>query len=197
MTPSIVDQFFWLIEKGLSAEQVFQYLSNQGHDITALQYNVAIAYLTGRGVNQSVQDAFRWCKAAADQGLPDAICLLGRMYLDGIGVPQSAIEAHNLFGKAAVAGHPESCYNLAVIHYQEGNHKEAHRLFTIAARANYHDAFFNLAIMYENGEGVERSIEKAIYWYHKAWENGDRESRRALDRLGYPPDLPWLRRKDE
>jgi len=34
-------------------------------------------------------------------------------------------------------------------------------------------AQFNLALLYENGEGIEQNLEKALYWYQKAAENGD------------------------
>ncbi|MCX8627215.1 tetratricopeptide repeat protein, partial [Gilliamella sp. B3976] len=34
------------------------------------------------------------------------------------------------------------------------------------------DAQYNLALMYDEGEGVKESKEKAIYWYTKAAEQG-------------------------
>ncbi len=34
-------------------------------------------------------------------------------------------------------------------------------------------AQYNLAILYEDGEGTEKNLEKAFYWYQKAAENGD------------------------
>src|SRR6266498_2609460 len=37
-------------------------------------------------------------------------------------------------------------------------------------------AQFNLAILYENGEGVEKNLEKAFEWYQKAADNGDIEA---------------------
>src|SRR5688572_27581080 len=32
---------------------------------------------------------------------------------------------------------------------------------------------FNLALSYRNGEGTEKNLEKAFYWYQKAAENGN------------------------
>ena len=34
------------------------------------------------------------------------------------------------------------------------------------------DAQYNLALLYTNGEGTEKNLEKAFYWYQKAAENG-------------------------
>ena len=34
--------------------------------------------------------------------------------------------------------------------------------------------------MYENGEGVERDIDQAIYWYKKSAEHGDKNALKEL-----------------
>ncbi|CAB4419710.1 unnamed protein product [Rhizophagus irregularis] len=38
----------------------------------------------------------------------------------------------------------------------------------------------NLAICYYNGEGVEKNLEKAFYWYQKAAENGNKNAMLSL-----------------
>ena len=44
-------------------------------------------------------------------------------------------------------------------------------------------ALYFLGYMYENGRGVERSKDKAIYYYRKAIKNGHPKAQRNLNRL--------------
>jgi tetratricopeptide (TPR) repeat protein len=124
------------------------------------------------------------------EGSLDALALIGRLHLEGVGCTRSEPEGIRYLLQAANAGHAEAFYTLGVFYYQRGDFLTAFRHFKNAAEADHADAFFNLAIMYENGEGVGRSLEEAAQWYRRAWELGDQDARRALDRLGSPPDLP-------
>ncbi|CAB5191150.1 unnamed protein product [Rhizophagus irregularis] len=45
----------------------------------------------------------------------------------------------------------------------------------------------NLAFMYENGEGIVKNIDQAIYWYKKSAEQGDQDARNKLEEL-FPND---------
>lgn len=53
---------------------------------------------------------------------------------------------------------------------------EAAALLTRAAEAGEMKSQHFLALMYENGNGVERDLERAAYWYEKTAEQGDREA---------------------
>ena len=44
----------------------FSVAADEGLDLA--QYNLAILYFTGQGVDKDVSEAFQWTKAAADQG---------------------------------------------------------------------------------------------------------------------------------
>src|ERR1043165_4780915 len=46
-------------------------------------------------------------------------------------------------------------------------------------------AQFNLANSYYNGEGTEKNLEKAVYWYQKAAENGNNNAMNSLARCYY------------
>jgi len=45
-----------------------------------------------------------------------------------------------------------------------------------AAEDGHIDVQHNLATLYYNGEGTEKNLEKAFYWYQKAAENGSIEA---------------------
>ena len=44
-------------------------------------------------------------------------------------------------------------------------------------------AQYNLAFMYENGEGIIKDIDKAIYWYEKSAKQGDQDAQAKLEKL--------------
>jgi TonB family protein len=56
--------------------------------------------------------------------------------------------------------------------YVQGNYELAFRSWTKAAEAGDRLAQFNLGTLYSRGEGVTKSIDKAVYWYRKAAEQG-------------------------
>lgn len=42
-----------------------------------------------------------------------------------------------------------------------------------AAEKGYAEGQFNLGLCYDNGTGVEKDPQQAVYWYQKAAEQGD------------------------
>ena len=61
-------------------------------DITA-QFNLAMMYSNGKGVNKNHPEAFKWCKKAAEQGYVDAQALLALIYRFGSGVEMNNTES--------------------------------------------------------------------------------------------------------
>jgi TPR repeat protein len=41
----------------------------------------------------------------------------------------------------------------------------------------------NLGLMYKKGEGIDKNIDKAIYWYSKSVEKGNRRPQKILETL--------------
>ena len=111
---------------------------------------------------------------------------LGKMYLNGWGVPQDVIKALELNIIAANQGDPAGQNNLAYMYYYgkgvEKDLDKAVEWYKKAAEQDYASAQTNLAIMYKNGEGVKKDLSKAVELYKKAAEQGDA---RAQTNLGY------------
>jgi TPR repeat protein len=69
------------------------------------QYNVGFLYEYGEyGIPQSIAEAFKWYRRAADQGLHDAETRLGWIYEMGLGVPKDFAVALRWYRKAADEG---------------------------------------------------------------------------------------------
>jgi hypothetical protein len=56
--------------------------------------------------------------------------------------------------------------------WDEGKYRQAFNLFRRSAENRDPDAQVNLAHFYSEGLGVRRSIEKALYWYRRAYRAG-------------------------
>jgi TPR repeat protein len=97
----------------------FTIAAEQGLDLA--QYNLAILYFTGRGVEKNVGLAFKWTEAAALQGHVAAQFNLGSLYYAGNGTTIDRDKAVEMFGKAAKAGHANAAFLLANM-FSEGDH---------------------------------------------------------------------------
>jgi hypothetical protein len=63
-------------------------------------------FFDGQGVAQSYDEALKWWRLAAAQGILGALCNLGTCYENGCGAPQDDREALRCFKRAAAAGQP-------------------------------------------------------------------------------------------
>lgn len=101
-----------------TALKEFTAAAENGLDLA--QYNLAILYFTGQGVERDLGKAFHWTEAAALQGHVNAQFNLGSLYMEGDGVARDVSKAVEWFGRAARAGHPDAAYFLADI-YNRGD----------------------------------------------------------------------------
>ncbi|MDY0075230.1 MAG: tetratricopeptide repeat protein, partial [Acholeplasmataceae bacterium] len=68
------------------------------------QYNLAVMYQKGDGIDQDMQKAFFWYEKAAEANLAIAQYNLGMLYFEGVVVPKDEIKAKELWQKAADQG---------------------------------------------------------------------------------------------
>ena len=136
---------------------------------------------------REINEAFRLCRSAADQGHAGAQCSLGVNYEQGRGVQQNVAEAARWYHKAAEQGDADAQFILGVS-YEQGrgvqqNDAEAARWYRKAAEQGHADAQFNLGVSYEQGRGVQQNDAEAARWYHKAAELGDAEAKQRIKLL--------------
>lgn len=97
-----------------TALQEFREAADAGLDLA--QYNLAVMYFTGRGVQQDYEEAFNWTLAAAEQGHTNAQFNLGALYYTGMGTEVDFEKSLQWYTRAAEAQHGEAQYNLATMY---------------------------------------------------------------------------------
>jgi len=105
----------------------------------------------------------------AEQGDADAQNNLGRLYVNGQGVPQDYAEYVKWCRLAAEQGLATAQSNLGVS-YDKGlgvpqDYAEAIKWYRLAAEQGHADAQSNLGVMYATGEGVAIDFVKAHFWF--------------------------------
>src|SRR3989337_543335 len=97
---------------------------------------------------------------------------LGVLYEDGNDVKRNCNKAFELFKQSSEGGFISGimmlgyCYNNGI--GTKINKQKAFEFYQNAAILGDDDvAQNNLAVMYEEGDGITKDIDKAIYWYEK------------------------------
>lgn len=127
--------------------------------------------------NGNYELAYSQLNPLAESGVALAQNTVGRMYLQGQGVPKNPDKALILFRKAAKQGLPNAKNNLGIM-YAGGkavrqDYKQAVIWFREAADQGFALAMNNLADMYENGLGVKPDHAEAESWRKKSQDIGN------------------------
>lgn len=136
-----------------TALREFTLAAENGLDLA--QYNLAILYFTGQGVDQDLSKAFYWTEAAAQQGHVNAQFNLGSLYMSGQGIQQNADEGVVWFARAAKAGHADAAFALASL-YEAGD--------SVARDGVSAHAWANQAVYNEHSEAEDllKQIEERL-----------------------------------
>ena len=141
------------------------------------QHRLGKTYRAGTNITKSLDSAIHWFKKAADQGHPDSLNSLGWHYQYVEGLPQNHEKAFALFKKAYSAGYEPASLNIALC-YERGqgvdkDESKARSMIEMAAESGDANAQNLLGKYWSSGKGgLDRSYEKAFYWYKKAAEGG-------------------------
>ena len=113
-------------------------------------------------------------KKLAKEGSAEHQFHLGLEYERGKRVDKDKKKAKFWYTKAAKQGYAKAQLNLSNIYEKVDNFRKSVEWLEKACEQDDHkEGCFNVAIRYHQGEGVEKNIEKAIYWYNKAIELGE------------------------
>ena len=137
-----------------------------------VQYNLAV----GLANTGKLEEAEKWYLKAAEQGYGNAQKNLGVIYYNN----KNYEKAKNWYLKSAEQGDSDSQNNLGVLYEELGDYKEAEKWLLESSKKNNVYSYKNL------GELYEKFIDnkgKALYWYKKAAEAGDIESKKKLKEL--------------
>ena len=134
------------------------------------QYMVGVLYMNGEGVQKNEVEGARWLKKSAEAGNTDAMNAYARC-------SESIIDAKHWYEKSSGAGNIVARHNLGLLLLCGGtgvpaDPVEAARLFRIGADQGHDNAQCDLGNCFLNGQGVQKNIEQALYWYGKAISQG-------------------------
>ncbi len=120
--------------------------------------------------------ALELAQKAAETGDPQAHTLIARLYVEGLGVPQSAETAAKWYAKAAELGDIEGAFGLGVLYAKgDGVKKDAGKaaeLFEKAASKGHASAAYNLALLFLRGQGKVENPRRGFMLMQYAAEKG-------------------------
>lgn len=161
-----------------SAYTLFVLAAEKGY--AEAQNGLGLCYLNGHGIKENIANAWKWIKKAAEQEHVDAQYNYGILwsYEASYG---GLDEAAKWWSKAAEQGHTKAQFELG--HYylkiewspikalewllkaaEQGDKEAQHELIS---------CYYKLGSCYEEGNGVEKDLDKAVEWYTKAAEQGN------------------------
>ncbi len=131
------------------------------------QLQIAIRYLNGKGIDQSREEALRYFKLAADQGLVEAQLAVGCM-------EKNENESFKYLKMAADQGNAEGQFATGT-RYELGkgtevNPEEALRYFSMAANKGHGLSLLHLGMLYSKGLGIKQDDKIAFEYFVQAAE---------------------------
>ena len=168
------------------------------------QYELAVRYFYGKGVEQDYNKAIFWLQKAAEQGLADAQNDIAHCYEEGNIVSQNYYIAFDWYKKAALNGHLEAMNQLGFFYrFGQGctkDYDQAISWWEEAADRGNANAIYNLGVAYAEGEIVKRNLSKATELFLQAEELGCELASSALanmDDENYDEDYDYNEDSDD
>eukprot|EP00012_Vannella_robusta_P003205 CAMPEP_0206189936 /NCGR_PEP_ID=MMETSP0166-20121206/4451_1 /ASSEMBLY_ACC=CAM_ASM_000260 /TAXON_ID=95228 /ORGANISM="Vannella robusta, Strain DIVA3 518/3/11/1/6" /LENGTH=765 /DNA_ID=CAMNT_0053605919 /DNA_START=579 /DNA_END=2872 /DNA_ORIENTATION=+ len=149
------------------AAEYFQQAADR--NVIESQEKLGMMYLHGNGVEQDVQKGTDLLHGAAEAGNLFSQVQLGLCYSDGKLVPVDLDLAIAYFKKAAEID-PSVNHVIGTLYRKNGNQQLAIEHFKKGGDAGHDYSQIELAYMHYCGNGVEKNLDTAAFWYQKAAE---------------------------
>jgi TPR repeat protein len=138
----------------------------------AAQIWLEISYASDANVSQYDPRILKYFKKMASEKLPRASMFMGRILINGWGVPKDNKAAIGLYKIAADRGFSGAQNDLGVF-YSKGigvpqDYAAAIKWYELAAEQDNALSQVSLGFMYESGQGVQQDFVEAVKWYRKA-----------------------------
>lgn len=143
--------------------------SNKNYGESLLQ--LAVMHLRGELVERSYKKVYDLANKAIILEHKDAYAFIGTLYEFGLGVNQSYDLALDNYNKSKNMSSGLAYSNLAALYSNGGfkvDYDRAYQLSIKAYELGDKTAAFNIANMYHHGNGVQKDLEKFIYWIRKS-----------------------------
>ena len=154
--------------------QAFECLKNLAEKGLALaQFNLAVMYIRGEGVEKSTTEAGKWLKRAADQGYPGAQDVLLKLQMLDV------INANKLLDNLQKEG--PSYFDHAEESYKKGDYANALKLYQEAEFRGIVQATYKLGLLYYNGQGTNKDMAKGMELMRNAAKLGSDDAKKFLE----------------
>lgn len=159
------------------AAQLYRSAAKQGYAPAQLELGKCYAHRTwGTGFDRD--EAFAWCRKAAEQNLVEAQIYLGNLltgcvYRNLFKGTENPKEALKWFTKAAEQGSKIAQYKLSHLYLSQNDVANALKWCEISAKNGYADAQVEMAVFCFKGICASQNCTTAVKWLLSAAENGD------------------------
>lgn len=167
----------------VSGAATFREAAEYGYPLA--HYRLGLLYLSGQGVAEDAEKAFRWIEKAARLGSADACLHLGVMYAQGQGVEQDYALAAHWYGRAAELGSSDGLFNLAFLRLRgldpaPVDERDGVALLEEAAALGNRAALWALHNVHREGTYGNRDAARANHWLRAAAKQGESEAQVQL-----------------
>lgn len=168
-------------------DPVVQLVEKANYGDVEANYQLALRYANGDGVEADQAEAAKWYIYAAEKGNANAQVNIGYAYDMGTGVPVDKVAANFWYEMAAKQGNATATKNLGLTYLTgdgvEIDYAKALKWFEAGAELGDASSMYSLGTMAENGHGMKADVDKAKKWYRLAADNGHEEAAKRLKTL--------------